>query len=409
MKPTADARTLRTLGAARPRADVVAVLGAPGCGGDLVTRLLAAAGTSASDHPDVPLAGLADQVLWALQGSRVAPPELPPGWEELPEVVALVPAATEAFDEAVAVTPAEHLVAWFDPAAALLLPFWRSHFGVPRAAVIAWRRPEATVLALAAEGIGSVHAVALWEAYTIHALSSTAGLPVIGLDVDDLLAGSGNATSDLITFIAGLGVEVSADARGRITQLLIDGTTDAPTPIATPEGADQVFARHEAALRAVSGVHASWQPPAGLAVGPWSEALLAAQRAAHRSSAEATVAWLATDEAQVTAQEAQAAAERHIRELVGPDPAPYLELRREIWRVRDEILGLEAERANLEGRLMSVEAAFDEADRRAEVLDEARRQRDDMLRSRQWRVGGILLNPLRRVRDLLRRARHRAS
>ena len=58
---------------------------------------------------------------------------------------------------------------------------------------------------------------------------------------------------------------------------------------------------------------------------------------------------------------------------------------------------------------MSVEAAFHEADRRAEVLDEARRQRDDMLRSRQWRVGGICLSPLRRVRDLLRRARHRAS
>jgi|GEM_PF-2780671 len=410
MEPTAEQRTRSDRGARAPRARVVAILGAPGCGGELVARLLGAAGLDTVGDPDATqasgasLAGVADQVLSSLEGTRFALPELDPGWEDLPEVVALVPAATEALEHGLGRAGVDAgsggTVAWFEPAVAPAFAFWARHLDVPRAAVVAWRRPEATVAALVSEGLTGVHALALWEAYTVLALKNTAGLPVLGVDVDALLSGSTGGASELARFVAGLGVNVPADAAERMAEIL---GKDQPAPgPRRVDGVEQVLARHESALRSVSGTHTRWQPPAGLAIGPWSAAVLAGHRAAHRSAAEAVQAWIATDEAQVRAEEAQAGAERRVREIVGPDPADYLELRREIWRLRDELLGMETERVELRVELLRTVAAWRTAQHEAEAWAEARRERDDMLASRQWKIGRLIVGPFRRVKRMLR-------
>jgi hypothetical protein len=78
-------------------------------------------------------------------------------------------------------------------------------------------------------------------------------------------------------------------------------------------------------------------------------------------------------------------------------------LRREVWRLRDEVFGLEGQKAELQSDLVRIDAARRTAENRATAFEEGQRQRDAMVASAQWRVGGLLLAPLRRLRGLLRR------
>jgi len=80
------------------------------------------------------------------------------------------------------------------------------------------------------------------------------------------------------------------------------------------------------------------------------------------------------------------------------------ELRREVWRLRDRVLGLEAERAQFQSALLKSDAARREAQYRADALDDARANRDAMLESTRWRIGGVVLRPLRFVRRLFSRS-----
>ena len=72
-----------------------------------------------------------------------------------------------------------------------------------------------------------------------------------------------------------------------------------------------------------------------------------------------------------------------------------------IWPLREQVMGLEAERANLASALVRSEAAQVTADHRARAFEEAALQRDAMLVSRQWRVGRLIVGPVRRLRRLL--------
>jgi len=385
-----------------PRTGVVAVVGPPGCGADLVTGALAAVGVGVvgrrgraldvaagdGDDPDAALARFAELVLSARQGTPWAPPELSPGWEEQAEVAALAPAASAALQAVLTRVSAERgsetAMVWFEPAL--------GHVGVPRGVVLAWRGPEAAVEALDAEGIGAVPALALWEAYLVCAATAAHGLPMLGVDVEALGARPGGAAHELAGFLSGLGVDVSADATDRLTELLTRGGGSEETTQGgsvddarragghdVVEGADLVRARQRGLLVAASGVHPCWEPPADLGTGPWSDAVLGGLRAAHRSAGEAVTAWLATDEAQVAAAEVEAA----------------------IWPLRDQVLGLEAERASLASTLIRSDAARATAEHRAHAFHEAALQRDAMLVSRQWRIGRLIVGPFRRLRRLL--------
>jgi hypothetical protein len=90
------------------------------------------------------------------------------------------------------------------------------------------------------------------------------------------------------------------------------------------------------------------------------------------------------------------------------EPVQESELRREIWRLRDQVFGLEAERSRLQSALLKSDAARRAAQYLADVLDAARAQRDAMLESTRWRIGGAIVRPLRTVRRLFSRAEPRS-
>ena len=283
--------------------------------------------------------------------------------------------------------------------------------------VVAWRSPEATVASLATEGIDPAHAVALWEAHLVDALRGASGLPLFGLDVDQMTT----TLTPLVEFLAGLGITVPGDAvdGGRSAAAEIEAAASAgasaPGTAVDPELAaltEAIRARLAPVLAAAAGAHATWEAPADLALGPTSGALLAAHRAAHRAALDAVAAWAAVHEAQLAAQDAKAAVEREHRELVGPDPLHYAELRRELWRLRDEFAGIVAGRTNYHTAWMRADSArlaneqrvadllvqLDELHSMRAQRDELRRERDEILGSERWRIGGLVLSPFARLR-----------
>ena len=109
------------------------------------------------------------------------------------------------------------------------------------------------------------------------------------------------------------------------------------------------------------------------------------------------------------AGDAKAAVEREHRELVGPDPVHYRELRRELWRLRDEFAGIVAGRTNYHTAWMRADAERLVAEQRVVDLlgrveraeadvGPVRAQRDAMLSSRRWWLGGLVTRPLARLR-----------
>src|SRR5260370_42647250 len=92
----------------------------------------------------------------------------------------------------------------------------------------------------------------------------------------------------------------------------------------------------------------------------------------------------------------------------GFDTAGHAEVRRELWRLRDQVFGLEAELARLQSALLKSDAGRRTAEHRAEFIDAARLPRDAMLASKRWRIGGLILQPPFALRRFFFRA-HRES
>jgi SAM-dependent methyltransferase len=129
------------------------------------------------------------------------------------------------------------------------------------------------------------------------------------------------------------------------------------------------------------------------------------ERAYFRASREAA-------EARRTAIEVTAEIDRRT-DLVKPDREVYEQLRREVWTLRDELLGLKGEVGSTRAKLAVSEAARVSAEHRARTVAdrlralstdefyEAVRQRDSMLASRQWKVGRLVVGPMRRLRRII--------
>lgn len=392
----------------------VATLGRRLC--DLGLPALAPGPDAASD---LDVVSVPERLLHALRANPLAPPAL----DELDAD------AGRAHDLVAAIAPTPDGV-WVEPANALLLPLLRRNLaGPPAVVVLAWRSPEAAVAALATEGVGAAHALALWEAYLVHALRGAAGWPLIGLDLDETPSGG----ADLAELLTAAGVPVSGgtgDAAGaevapepheapesREPSEPPDVAIDTPAPdVAALARATR--ARLAPVLEAAAGAHLVWDPPEGLRVGAVADAVLSAQRAAHRSALDAVEAWAAAHEAATVVRQAFDAAEQGRRELVGPDPMHYRELRRELWRLRDEFAGHIAARNSYDVALRRAEAARLAAEQRVAdllvrvrrldemdalevevaALREARAQRDAMLASLRWRIGGLFTRPFAWVR-----------
>ena len=305
----------------RPLMPLVTVAGPPGSGGEIIAEALGAMGLQLvggfSPPSDVgrstrsvePNSGagrlgrVGDELLGLLEGAWWAPPELNADWVHLPEIEAAAARGMTSIEDLLGGDPdSPHGVGpgvWYDVRHALLLPLWREHHPGIRAAVITWRRPGATVAQLASDGISSMHALALWEAQLVGALAGASGLPLLGVDVDQVSADPKKWAASAASFLEDLGLELPIGAEERATEVL------EASPVGVAPGGEPTTAAEEAAmasrlkgmLEEAEGAHRRWDPASAYRLNPWTAALLAAERSARLSATQAANAWVAADEA----------------------------------------------------------------------------------------------------------------
>ena len=120
-----------------------------------------------------------------LEGNWDAPPPLPSGWEERPELKAF---DDEACRAARCAFSDDGPVVWKDPRACLLLPYWRRLLPRPLAAVLMWRSPTEVANSLhQRDGLDWTLGTALWESYNKTALDVLEGTPVYVASYGELL------------------------------------------------------------------------------------------------------------------------------------------------------------------------------------------------------------------------------
>jgi hypothetical protein len=335
----------------------VAVLGAPGGRGALIADLVAAAGgLAAVEKPNA----VNDELLEVLRATRTAPPELSElsdGWEAAPEVVALAERGRAALDQGD--------VVWFDGATAPLFAFWSRLVAAPDLCIVVIDDPTVVVAALRREGLDPAHAEALVRITDREARHASDGARTVFVDATRVAV---DPEPELEAFAracqeVGLPIDV-ASAR---EWWRAHGAPPAEGPALTPTA----------------------EVPA------WCEELLRLHLQVHRAGLDARAAWLSADadHGELERDAAVAAAER------------------EAALLRDQVIGLQAERANLSATMAALEGHWRAAEQRADAiaerlvdldldqLEHARHQRDEMLVSPQWRVGRAVVGPVRRLRQ----------
>ena len=248
------------------------------------------------------LGRVGDELLGLLEGTWWAPPELNADWVHQPEIVDAVARGMASVGDLLAPDPDSPqrvgLGVWYDARHALLLPVWREHQPGVQAVVITWRRPGATVAQLVPDGISAIHALALWEAQLVGALGAATGLPVLGVDVDQVAADPKKWTASAASFLEDLGLELPIGAEERAAEVL-EASPGLTVPGGEPAAAAEAVmaAQLRGMLDESEGAHRRWDPVSIYALNPWTAALLAAERAARLSATQAANAWVAADEA----------------------------------------------------------------------------------------------------------------
>ena len=126
-----------------------------------------------------------DDILELLGGSWDDPPALAPGWEEGPDLSALLAMTTRVAATAFS-RPGVGL--WKDPRNSLLLPYWARALAPIVGVVLPWRDPIAVARSLhARDGIAVSEGVRLWQRYNVAALMNAAGRSVFVVNYDDMI------------------------------------------------------------------------------------------------------------------------------------------------------------------------------------------------------------------------------
>jgi len=302
----------------RPVVPLVAVAGPPGSGGQMIAEALAAmglhlvggsvdadgtTGNVAANSGASRLGRVGDELLGLLEGTWWAPPELSADWVHRPEIVDAVARGMTSVEDLLHADPdapgATRSGVWYDVRHALLLPVWRQHLPDVQAAVITWRRPGATVARLGPDGISPIHALALWEAQLVGALTGATGLPVLGVDVDRVAADPKKWTASAASFLEDLGLDLPIGAEERATEVLeaSPGLTVTPDGRAMEVEETAMASQLKGMLDEAEGAHRRWDPASAYTLNPWTAALLAAERSARLSATQAANAWVAADDA----------------------------------------------------------------------------------------------------------------
>lgn len=125
-----------------------------------------------------------EDLLVRLDGGWDAPPDMPLGWEDGPEIRgAPDPSAVLA-----SAYPGAGPSVWKDPRLCLLLPFWKNVLPAPIAAVFVWRSPMAVARSLfRRDQLPITDGLALWERYNRSAVEALDGVDTYVLDYESLL------------------------------------------------------------------------------------------------------------------------------------------------------------------------------------------------------------------------------
>jgi hypothetical protein len=269
-----------------PPQALVALMALPGAQGSSVADAWSISGVPVVDHA-AHASSLSDEILAACQSNWWAPPEYLPRWELEPEVAALAARQWERANASVGGTGTQ---VWWDQRHPLLIDLWLMPGRNLRAAVLLWDTPEQSVNALQGLGIRPVHAVALWEHATLHALAALVDQNVYVCHRRELSTG---VPESLLTFLSANGIDVSA-VGSPVSAASLDTFDEG--------GLDDLLS----VLESVSGPHDAFPtlvlPPMSAA----SSELLAAHRAAHRMGIEAREAWLLADRREREAARIQA-------------------------------------------------------------------------------------------------------
>jgi hypothetical protein len=220
------------------------------------------------------------RILEAVGGHGSAPPPMPDGWQEAPE---LEPLRRQAADLARTVL-AEDQWAWKDPRTCLTAPFWLGILDAPLALVLVHRNPLEVAASLEArDGRPVPLGLATWERYVRSALAAARGRPVYVAAYEELVGDPVGWCERVAAFLRSRGAEVGAvpaeEVRSfvrpdlRHTELGVEALESHP---AVSEQLRAVYA----AVRALAGAHASFEPPELPPETPWVEPLFAERRRA---------------------------------------------------------------------------------------------------------------------------------
>jgi hypothetical protein len=200
----------------------VVVLGMHRSGTSAVTRILNLLGADLGPEGDLlteydnpaghwesrALVACNDRVLASFGRSWDFPPWLPSGWEHSAQAARLLPEMTDAFDSVYHAGP----WVWKDPRTCLTFPLWRRVLGSEAKVVLVFRDPGAVVASVKRrDGIPSFYAVGLWHHYVRSAVAASAGLPVVCLQFEDLVASPAGAVKGLVEDLGTLGLELPGD------------------------------------------------------------------------------------------------------------------------------------------------------------------------------------------------------
>jgi hypothetical protein len=149
-----------------------------------------------------------DRILAAFGRSWDFPPWLAPGWEHSARASRLLPDLTDTFAAVYRSGP----WVWKDPRTCLTLPLWRRVLGSEARVVIVFRDPGAVVASVKRrDGIPSLYSVGLWHHYVRAAVAASAGLPVVCLHFEDLVASPTATIATLAEDLRALGVDLHGD------------------------------------------------------------------------------------------------------------------------------------------------------------------------------------------------------
>jgi hypothetical protein len=199
-----------------------------------------------------------ESLLRRLGGSWFAPPPLPDGWEADSSLRQLKPEARAIFSAAFGPRP----VAWKDPRASILLPFWNSVLEPPVAAVLVYRQAFEVASSLnTRDGLRMTHGLALWERYLRTSIANLKGLPTFVMSYNSMLEMPEKTCDELIGFLAGVSVSVDESLIEKGLAFLSGELRHQRKP-STSEPASLPSIRHlEMAVEALQGPHQSFDPP----------------------------------------------------------------------------------------------------------------------------------------------------